>query len=317
MTPHRFPAAATVAIAVALVALPFVLPSITLASQILVFATATLSCTLLLSSVGLLSFGQGLYFGTGAYGAGILLRDLGFAALPALACAVAASALLAAVLGWLAVRRRGVYFVMITLAFAQMGYFAMLSLRDLTGGENGLSDVPAVPLLPGLPPLRAPAAIYALLAVLCGVAFLAAQRLIASPFGSVLAAIRENEPRAEALGYDVRRYKLAISAVCGGIGGLAGAMQVFFLGFVPPTSIDLALSEQLVVMAVLGGAGAPAGALLGAGCYALLSEILTPLWPRWLILLSLLLIGIVLFLRGGLLGGLSALARRRPARAGA
>lgn len=309
----RFPDALTVLVAAVAAVLPFVLPSVTLASEVMTFATATLGCTLLLGSAGLLSFGQGLFFGAGAYVGGILLRDAGFAVLPAVACAALLPAAGAAVLAWFAVRRRGVYFVMITLAFAQMGYFAMLAARDVTGGENGFTGVPAAPLLPGMPPLASPGAAYAVVAVLAVCAFAGAQRLLASPFGSVLAAIRENETRAEALGYDVRRFKLAIFAVCGGIGGLAGAMQVLFLGFVPPNSIDLQTSERLLVMAILGGTGAPAGALLGAGCYAALSEVLTPLWPRWMMLVAVLLIGIVLFLRGGLLGGLRAgLARVRP-----
>lgn len=307
---QRFPTLATLAVALAVLALPLLLPSVTLASEILVYATGTLSCTLLLGSVGLLSFGQGLFFGTGAYFAGVLLRDAGFGALAAVLAAAMAGAAVAAALGWLAVRRRGVYFVMLTLAFAQMGYFAMLALRSTTGGENGLSGVPRPPLLAGFGSLASPWAVYGLLAVLCFGAFALSQRIISSPFGSVLVAIRENEGRTEALGYDVRRFKLAIFAMAGGIAGLAGGMQVLFLGFVPPTSIELGLSERLLIMAILGGTGAPAGALLGAAAYSLLSEWLSPLWPRWLMLVALLLIGIVLFLRGGLLGGLAALGLR-------
>ena len=310
MTHARFPDGLTLVVVVVAAVLPFVLPSVTLASEVMTFATATLSCTLLLGSVGLLSFGQGLFFGAGAYIGGILLRDAGFTLVPAVICATLLPAAAAAVLAWVAVRRRGVYFVMITLAFAQMGYFAMLAARDVTGGENGLTGVPAAPLLPGLPPLVSPGAVYAVVAVLAVAAFAGAQRLLASPFGSVLAAIRENEERAEALGYDVRRFKLAIFTICGGIGGLAGAMQVLFLGFVPPNSIDLPTSERLLMMSILGGAGAPVGALLGAGFYSFLSEVLSPLWPRWLLLVALLLIVIVLFLRGGLLGGLARLRAR-------
>jgi branched-chain amino acid transport system permease protein len=310
MREPRFPDRTTLTVALVVAAMPFLLPSVTLASEILVFATAALSCTLLLGSAGLLSFGQGLFFGIGAYLSGILLRDFGFGTLAAVLCAVTVAAAIAAVLGWLAVRRRGVYFVMVTLAFAQMGYFAMLALRDTTGGENGLTGVPRPPLLAGLGPLTSPWSVYALLAALCLAAFTLSQRMITSPFGSVLVAIRENEGRAEALGYDVRRFKVAIFAASGGVAGLAGAMYVLFLGFVPPSSIDLELSERLVIMSILGGTGAPAGALLGAGCYALMSELFSPLWPRWLILVALLLIVIVHFLRGGLWGGLVSLGTR-------
>lgn len=302
----RFPDAATAAVAVALAAMPFVLPSMTLASEIVVFATGALSCALLLGSVGLLSFGQGLYFGVGAYVSGILLRDVAAGTGVAVLLAVAGSIVLSIPVGWLIVRRKGVYFVMLTFAFAQTGFFAMHALKRFTGGENGMVGVPR-------PVFAADAGLnqlllYSLLAVLFFLAFLLVQRLNASPFGTVLGAIRSNEDRAEALGYNVRRFKLAAFAVAGGIAGLAGAMNTLFLGFVPPSAIELETSERLLIMALIGGVGSPAGALLGAAFYAVLADLIGHIWPRWLITVAVLLILIVLFFRNGLGGAVAGLA---------
>ncbi|WP_372623543.1 branched-chain amino acid ABC transporter permease [Falsiroseomonas sp.] len=311
----RFPDLSTAGVAVALVALPFVLPTVTLASELVVFAVAAMSCAFLLGMVGLLSFGQGLFFGIGAYVSAILLREHGWATLPAVAVGAAASGLAAGMLAVLAVGRRGVYFVMLTLAFAQMGYFAMLALKDYTGGENGLTGVPRPPLLGGLGTLATAETAYGLLALLAFAAFLLVQRVSASPFGSVLRAIRENEARAEALGYDVRAFKIAAFALAGMLGGLAGAMHTIFLGFVPPNVIELEISERLIIMAIIGGTGAPAAPFLGAGFYVLMADLLSSLWPRWLMLVGFMLIAIVLFMRGGLWGGAASLFRRlRPGR---
>jgi branched-chain amino acid transport system permease protein len=296
-------------------ALPFVLPSVTLASELVVFAVGALSCALLLGQAGLLSFGQGLFFGIGAYVSGLVLRGQATGVLAAVAAGAVAAGLAAGVLAPLAVRRHGVYFVMLTLAFAQMGYFGMLALKDATGGENGLSGISRPPLLLGWGVLSSPASVYALLAVLALGAYALVQRVGCSPLGSVLRAIRQNESRAEALGYDVRRFKLAAFALAGGVAGLAGAMHTVFLGFVPPNSIDLEMSERLLIMTILGGVGAPAGAFVGAGFYVVMGDWLSGLWPRWPMLIGFMLIGIVLFLRQGLWGGgVDLLARLRGGR---
>lgn len=293
-----FPNPATAIVFAIVVALPFAVP-VTLASQVAIFATATLSVTLLLGSVGLLSFGQGLYLGLGAYLSGILLKDVGLGLLPALVVATVSGVVLGGLLGILIVRRLGVYFVMLTLAFAQMGYFAMLSLKDITGGENGLSGLPRSFSLAGLE-IASPLSFYLLTGGAFLLAFLLVQRLGASPFGSVLTAIRENESRSEAMGYDVRRYKIAVVAIAGGIAALAGALHAAFLGFVPPNDIELEISQRILVMAIIGGVGSPGGALIGAAFYTLASEALSELWARWMALIALVLIAIVLYVPGGL-----------------
>ena len=309
MGAQRFPDVTTAIVVAALVALPIFVPT-TLASQVAIFATATLSVTLLLGSVGLLSFGQGLYLGVGSYAAGILLRDAGFGLGPTLVTATIAGALLAGVLGAVIVRRQGVYFVMLTLAFAQMGFFAMLAWKDVTGGENGFSGLPRTFTLFGLP-IASALSFYLLSAGAFLLAFLAVQRINSSPLGTVLTAIRENEARSEAMGYDVKLYKIVALAVAGGIAGLSGGLHAAFLGFVPPNNIELEMSQRILVMAIIGGVGSPAGALVGSGFYTLVSELLSELWARWLALIALLLIAIVLYLPGGLWSIGARLAGRR------
>ncbi len=309
----RFPDLSSAVVLAGLAVLPFLVP-VTLAVQIAIFATGTLSVTLLLGSIGLLSFGQGLYLGLGAYAGGLLLRDAGLGLLPSLVVATLAAAALAGLLGSVIVRRHGVYFVMLTLAFTQMGHFATLAFKDVTGGENGLSGLPRRFDLFGLP-IEGPLSLYGLSAGAFLLVFLLVQRLVASPFGSVLAAIRENEPRCAVLGYPVARYKTAALALAGGIAGLAGALHVVFLGFVPPSDADLEMSQRLLVMALIGGVGSPGGALAGAAFYMIVSEALSEIWPRWMALIALLLIGLVLFLPGGLwsVGGRIAALRHREA----
>jgi branched-chain amino acid transport system permease protein len=295
---ERFPNLATAIVLATLLVLPLMVPA-TLASQIAIFATGALSVALLLGAVGLLSFGQGLYLGVGAYVCGILVRDTGMGLIPALGMAALSGAALAGLLGSVIVRRHGVYFVMLTLAFGQMGYFAVLAFKSVTGGENGLSGLPRQFDLLGFS-IADPLAMYGFMAGAFFLVFLLVQRVIASPFGSVLAAIRENEPRSEALGYPVARYKTAAVALAGGIAGLAGGLHVIFLGFVPPSDIELEMSQRLLVIALIGGVGSPGGALIGSAFYTIVSEALSEIWPRWLALIALLLIGLVLFLPGGL-----------------
>ena len=256
------------------------------------FAVATLSCVFLLGQVGLLSFGQGLFFGIGAYVSAVLLKEHEVGTLPAIAAGAVVACLGAALLGLLAVRRQGVYFVMLTLAFAQMGYFAMLALRNVTGGENGLTGVPRPPLIAGFGALVGSGAVYALLATLAFIAFLFVQRVADSPFGSVLRAIRQNEARAEALGYDVRRFKTAAFAL---------ACWRAWVACTPFSSFSrrhhqLEMSERRDRRSSRRGACC---AFVGAGFYVVMADVLSALWPL-ADLIGFLLIAIVLFLRGGL-----------------
>ena len=307
-----FPNYTTALVALFLLVMPLVAP-VSLATQVVIFAAATLSVTLLLGSVGLLSFGQGLYVGVGAYVAGLVLLHSGLGLVPAILCAIVAGGALAFVLSWLVVQRQGVYFVMLTLALAQMGYFAMLSLKDYTGGENGLTGLPRSFTVVWFDVEPGPT-FYSFAAACLFLAFLAVQRVNASPLGSVLSAIRQNENRSAALGYAVRHYKVAALTLAGAIGGLAGGLHSAFLGFVPPNDIEIEMSQKLLIMAIIGGVGSPAGAIVGAGFYVLMAQLLSEFWARWMALIAVLLIMIVLYLPGGLIGLIERLRTLRQRR---
>ncbi|MBM3107946.1 branched-chain amino acid ABC transporter permease [Pseudomonas sp. P66] len=296
-----------------LIGLPLLLPSTTLATEILIFALAALACNLLLGFTGLLSFGQGIFFGVGAYGAALLMIHLHWGMFPALLGAAVFGALLALLVGALAIRRTGIYFVMLTLAFSQMAYFLAYTLSDWTGGDNGLLDVPRPDLsIAGhvLVDLSDPRHFYAFVAVLFLLIFVGAQRVIRSPFGSTLLAIRENETRAAAIGYDTRHFKILVFMLSGAVTGIAGALYAMLLHFAPLSNIDLVMSENILIMTIVGGTGSLFGSLLGAGSIVLLGDVLSDLWPRWLMLLGVILILVVVFMRGGLWGGLADLGKR-------
>ncbi len=306
---------ATAAAVAVTIALPIALPSASLASEVLVFGIAAMSCNLLLGYTGLLSFGQGAFFGIGAYAASLALLHARVGVVTSLAVALAAGGGVAVLVGALAIRRRGIYFVMLTLAFAQMAYFVASTARAVTGGENGLLDVPRPPIaLLGVTvsTLRGSTRFYGLVAVVFLLAFALLQRVVRSPFGSTLLAIRENEERATALGYDTRRFKIAAFALAGALTAVAGALYALSLQFSPISNIEYAMSEQILIATIIGGTGSFLGSLLGAGFTVIVGDLLSAVWPRWMLLMGLLLIASVIFLRGGLWGGLTALARRAP-----
>jgi len=291
-------------IAVALI-LPLVMRSGSLATEVLIYAIAVAGCNLLLGFTGLLSFGQGIFFGLGSYTAGILLTRLGLPLPLALLAAVVVGALAATLVGWFAIRQRGTYFVMLTLAFAQMFYFLAYSLPNLTGGDNGLLDVPRPPISVGgleLMALKTPWQFYTLVAVCFVIVFWLLLRVTRSVFGRTLLAIRDNEERAAAVGYNVRLFKLAAFAISGAVTGLAGAFLAIMTGIAPLSSIEYHTSEMILVMTVIGGTGNLFASVLGAAFYVLFSDWLSTLWPRWLLLLGMLLIAVSLFMQRGLWG---------------
>jgi branched-chain amino acid transport system permease protein len=287
------------AVLVALVALaPLVLRYPELETQILTFGLLAVAFNLLLGEMGFLSFGQATFNGVGAYAAARVLIDA-HAALPlALAVAVAAGAITAAAIGALAITGRGVYGVMLTFAFNEMAYYAAFQWRDVTGGDNGLSGVPRPGIL-GIA-LDDPTHYYYFTALVVLLAFAAVLRINGSPFGAVLRAIRENEDRARAIGFRVRRFKVTAFAVSGALSGLAGGLYAGLYRFVPLQAIDLDTSTNIVIAALLGGTGSPYGALLGAAIFTVLSNSLSHVWSHWPLIFGLVFCAVVLFFRGGL-----------------
>jgi branched-chain amino acid transport system permease protein len=306
------------AVAIAAVATTFVVPSSSLATEVLVFAIAAMACNLLLGYTGLLSFGQGIFFGVGAYTASLAVLRAGAGLATCLAVALAAGAVAAAFVGALSIRRRGVYFVMLTLAFAQLAYFVAYTGSSVTGGENGLLDVhrPALGAFGVALSLRSTRAYYVAVALVFLAVFFGLQRVTRSPFGSTLVAIRDNEERAIAVGYHTRLYKIVAFAISGAVTAVAGALYAMSLQFAPLSNIDVAMSEQILITTIIGGTGSLLGSVLGAVFYVVVGDALASIWPRWMLLLGLLLIAIVMFMRRGLWGALESLVglvrARRP-----
>lgn len=292
------------ALAVTLV-MPLTMHSGSLATEVLLFALAAMACNLLLGYTGLLSFGQGIFFGLGSYAVALALTRWSLPMPLALASAVAMGALGAAVVGWVSIRQKGTYFVMLTLAFAQMFYFLAYSLPGLTGGDNGLLNIPRPPLTvmgSTLWSLATPWQFYGFVAALFIAVCALLMRVERSTFGRTLLAVRDNEERAAAIGYDLKLLKLQAFVISGAVTGLAGALHVMMTGIAPLSNAEYHTSEMIIVMTVIGGAGNLMASVLGAAFYVLLGDWLSTLWPRWLLLLGVVLIVISLGLRRGLWG---------------
>ena len=300
-SPFQSAVAFYVALAALVLVLPGLMGSVATASVVLVFAIAAASCNLLLGYAGLLSFAQGSFFGVGSYVIGLALKTwpgLGLAALP---LSMAAGMTVAFIIGALSIRQRGIYFVMITLAMAQLAFFAALSFPALTGGENGLLDIPRPALgLDGLVNEGQAQYLLAVLAFFCVFAFL--RRVVSSPFGKVLDATRENEIRAVTVGYNVQKLKLVAFCISGALTALAGALYALQLRSAPLSNIDLMTSETILVMAILGGRRSLIGAAFGALAMTLMAEQLSQIWPRWQMIVGFVLIAIVLYAPDGLSG---------------
>ncbi len=288
--------------------LPFVVPYTSLATQILVYGLFALGFNLLYGYTGLLSFGHAAYWGLGAYGAGIMLAKLGWTSLwGALAVGVLTAGLGGAFVGFFALRRRGIYFAMLTLAFAQLFYFVAFHLADLTGGDDGLRGIPQLPL--GFfwwsIPLKTPLAFHYFALAWAALAVAGLQRVLKSPFGAVLAAIRENGDRASACGYDVNRARLLSFVFSASITGLAGSLDALRLNVVPVEALFWSTSGQVVIMTLLGGAGTFFGPFVGAATFLVLADRLSLVMAdSWPIVIGSVFMAFVLFLPKGIWGTL-------------
>ena len=275
------------------------------ASRILIFALAATSLNLILGFGGMVSFGHAAFVGVGAYVAGILTQNGVHSAWLALLVAFVAAALLAWLIGAISLRTRGVYFIMITLAFAQMLYYLMVSLKTY-GGDDGLSLSRRFALGLGLD-LSQNANFYYLVLALTVAVFLGVHRLLNSRFGHALQAIRENETRMEAIGFPVYRFKLLAFVLAGALAGLAGVLLAHQGGFVSPSMMQWSESGMLMVMVILGGVGHLYGGLVGAVGFLLLEELLSSYTIHWQLGLGAVLLAVVLLAPNGLL----SLRRRR------
>ena len=230
--------------------------------KLMCFALFACAFNLLLGYTGLLSFGHAAFFGGAAYVTGHTIKIWHLTPELGILFGVAFGALLGLVFGWLAIRRQGIYFSMITLALAQMLFFACLQM-PFTGGEDGLQAVPRGKLF-GVLSLESDLTMYYVALVIVVLAFLLIMRTVHSPFGQILKALKENEPRAISLGYDVNRFKLLAFVISAALAGLAGSLKTVILGFATLTDVHWTASGQVILMTLVGGLGLLSGPIVGS-----------------------------------------------------
>ena len=299
----RSEAIALVLMVVVLVVAPFVTYPLFL-MQVMCFALFACAFNLLTGYVGLLSFGHALYFGWASYLCAHAAKVWGFSPELAILTGTLTAALCGLVAGSLAIRRQGIYFAMVTLALAQMMYFFALRAK-FTGGEDGIQAVPRGRLF-GLIDLTNPYAMYYTVLAIFLLAFLFIYRVIHSPFGQVLKAIRENEPRAISLGYDADRYKLIAFVLSATLAGLAGATKAIVFQLASLTDVHWTMSGEVVLMTLLGGMGTIFGPVVGAFVIIALESYLAGFGEWVTVITGTIFVVCVLAFRRGIVGELSA-----------
>ncbi len=307
MAPAGGKAAAWAALGIAGLAAPFLVYPV-FAMKILCYALFAAAFNLLLGYTGLLSFGHATFFGAAGYVAGHTIKVLGFPPEMGILAGTATAAALGYVFGSLAIRRSGIYFAMITLALAQMIYFVALQM-PFTGGEDGLQGVPRGRLL-GMLDLMQPLTMYYFVFAIFLAGFWVVYRAVHSPFGQVLKAIRENEPRAVSLGYDVERYKLVAFVLSATLSGLAGAAKALVFQLASLTDVHWYTSGEVVLMTLLGGMGTDFGPVVGALLVVAIQEYGADIGEWVTVITGGIFVVCVLAFRRGIVGELSALFRR-------
>ncbi|MDJ0388226.1 branched-chain amino acid ABC transporter permease [Roseomonas sp. E05] len=293
---------------VLVIAGPFFLYPVLL-MKLLCFALFACAFNLLIGYVGLLSFGHAMFFGTGGYLAAHAAKVWGLSPELAILVGGAFGAVLGAVTGWIAIRRQGIYFAMITLALAQMVYFFYLQ-APFTGGEDGIQRVPRGALF-GLIDLRADMSLYWLVAVIFLAGFLFISRVVHSPFGQVLKAIRENEPRAVSLGYRVDDYKLLAFTLSATLAAVAGSAKAIVFGIATLTDVYWTMSGEVVLMTLLGGLGTLFGPVAGAAVIVMMQNQLAELGAWVTVIQGVIFVVCVLLFRAGIMGELGRLLKVR------
>lgn len=293
--------------------------------KLMCFALFASAFNLLLGYTGLLSFGHAAFLGGAAYVAGYTIKAWGFTPEVGMLLGTVVGALLGLIFGWLAIRRQGIYFSMITLALAQMLFFVALQAK-FTGGEDGLQGVPRGKLF-GVIDLSSDLVMYYVALIIVAAAFLLIVRTIHSPFGQVLKAIKENEPRAISLGYDVNRFKLLAFVISAALTGLAGSLKTLVLGFATLSDVHWTTSGHVILMTLMGGLGTLSGPLLGSAVVVALEnkigefgtflahttgvEWFSTLGESVTIVTGLIFVLCVLLFRKGIMGELIAWLQRR------
>lgn len=303
------------AVVLVLIAFPWVMPYEALAINILIFGLFAVGFNLLFGYTGMLSFGHAAFLGSGSYFAGIAIVHGGWPWYAAIAAGTLGAAAIGLLIGFLAIRARGIYFAMVTLALAQCVYYIFYQADRWTGGENGLRGVKVGAInvfgveLNFVDPLTK----YYIVLAFVALALWFVSRVLASPFGAVLEAVRENEQRAAACGYDVARTRLVVFVISAAICGLAGTLRALHLSVVPIESLHYLTSGQAVMMCLLGGMGTFFGPFVGAAVFLYLEDVVTTWTKHWMLVVGMVFMVFVLFFPRGIWGSILHWLRRRGA----
>jgi branched-chain amino acid transport system permease protein len=279
--------------------LPFLTPHHSLASEMLIFAIFAMGYDILFGYTGLLSFGHAIFFGAGAYSSGLILIKLQAPLLVGLLGGIFVSLVIALVVGFLSIRVKGIYFVMVTLAFCQMFYFIAFKWAGFTGGDNGLHGVPRPPIF--TIHLDSEIRLYYLILIFFVVCLLLALRVVHSPFGRALQSLKSNEDRAKSIGFDTSRFKLISFLISAFFGALAGGLYALHLNFVPLETLNIMTSGDVVIMSIIGGIGTLYGPIFGAMLLVYLKNLMSAWTEQWNLIMGILFVTSVLTLRRGIL----------------
>ncbi len=273
---------------------------VSLLTRIFIYAIIVVGFDLLAGYTGMVSYGHALFFGTGAYLTGMILKHWTPWFWPPIVITILCSALLAYIIGFLSIRTREIYFVFLTFAFAQF-FFVTANTLEFIGASNGLSAVPKPIIFPGLSLSGENSFYYFSLACLIA-GYLLARLITQSAFGRVMVGIRENEERTKFLGYDTRKTILLVFIISGIYGGFAGALLAAFNSFVSPNLYHPAVSGEIIMMALLGGMGTLVGPVIGSGVVIILGDILSSwLADSWMMILGAIFVTVILFSPGGIM----------------
>ncbi len=287
----------------------FFFPYTGLLTEMLIFSILAVSFNIMLGFTGLLSMGHAALFAIGAYTMGLLLVHFQINIFLGMLAGSMLAAFTAMIVAWISIRLREIYFAMFTLAFNETIYFTIWQMKDLTGGDDGLTGVyrPDVDLGIFSFSIQDPMAFYFFVLFFLILSVLVIRRITNSPFGSVLMAIRENEKRAESVGYNSRNYKVVAFTISGFFSGLAGSLFCIDIKFVAIDFCHWLLSGDVVVMAVVGGIGSLYGPIIGAAVITLLRSLFSLIWSRWRFILGTIFIICVMYFRGGIWEGIEKL----------
>lgn len=280
------------------IALPFLTPTHSLATEMLIFAIFALGYDIAFGYTGILSFGHAIFFGIGAYAAGIVLVRLAPSLFLGLVIGMGLSLLVSYIVASLSIRKKGIYFVMITFAFCQMFYFIGFKWTSLTGGDSGFHDIPRTSL--GPIDLNSEITLYFFVLAIFLVSVFLASRIVNSPFGRVLKALKENEDRARSVGYNTRAFKTVAFMISASFASLAGGLYAIHSNFVPIDTLSLSTSGDVVIMALLGGIGTLYGPVMGAMLIVFLKNLLSNWMGSWPLILGAIFIVCVLSVRQGI-----------------